>query len=238
MKNITVLAALLCGLTAGAWALSIHDVQFATSAGVDNSYPSSYLGRDVTLEGVVTATGYRNGGYFISEPVSGAWRGILIYDKRNNPSPGDLVRVSGSVAELFGMTCVQDLSAYRLLDRKRPLPMPVIVSTGQISNPLEAEAYEGVYVKLLNSTSNGSKAKSGKFMINDGSGQCSVLTGSFSDKRSLSPAVGVQFSSLTGVVAFGYGEFSLNPVSTSDIGIQQPVSTQNRSWGKIKSIYK
>lgn len=238
MRNTVVLLTLLLSLCVGAEALSIYDVQYVNSAGADNSYPSAYLGKEVTLEGIVTATNYRSGGYFISEPVSGAWRGILINDKRNNPSPGDLIRLSGRVSELFGMTCIQDLSAYRVLDRNRPLPNPVIISTGQISSSLEAEAYEGVYARLLNASSSGSKTRSGRFMVNDGSGQCSVLTGSFSDKRKLTPVVGVQFSYLVGVVAFGYGEFSLNPVSTDDIGIQQPVSTQNRSWGKIKSIYK
>jgi hypothetical protein len=64
------------------------------------------------------------------------------------------------------------------------------------------------------------------------------VTGSFGGKAVSSPAAGVQYSQIVGVVVFGYGEFSLNPISAGDISIQQPASVQNRSWGKIKSIYK
>jgi len=238
MKKTVLMISLMLSLWLGVAAVSIYDIQFATSPGVDSSYPSPYLGREVTVEGVVTAINFRNGGYFISEPVSGAWCGILINDRRNEPQPGDQIRLTGKVAELFGMTCIQDISAWRIVARNRPLPVPVIITTGQLSRADEAEAYEGVYVRVLNASSSSARARNGKFMINDGSGQCSVSMGSFTDKKTLSPAPGVLFSQIVGVVVFGFGEFSLNPISSSDIQVQQPTSVQNRSWGKIKSIYK
>ncbi len=229
---------MLLTLYAGAEALSIYNIQYTTSRGVDNSYPSPYSGKEVSLEGVVTATNYQGGGFFLSELISGAWRGIFVYDNTYKPSVGSYLRITGEVAELFGMTCIQDLSSFRILDRNRPRPNPAIISTGQLSNSLEAEAYEGVYSRVINASTSSSKTKSNRFMINDGSGQCSIALGNFGHKASSAPSVGVQYSQVAGVVVFNYGEYSLNPISSADMQVQQPVSVQNRSWGKIKSIYK
>lgn len=238
MNKILTIMAIMMSFAAMAGALTIYDIQYTNIPGVDNSYPSPYVGREVTLEGIVTATDYSQGGYFISEPISGSWRGIYIADKRNRPSQGDRIMVRGRVHESFGMTCLQDISVFRVLDRNYGLPQPLIVTTGQLSRANEAEAYEGVYVRVIGANVASSKSKAGRFTVTDGSGPCTVVTGTFSKQKSLSPATGTQFSSIVGVVVYSFSEFSLNPVMAGDTQIQQPLSTQNRSWGKIKSIYK
>ncbi len=238
MKRSILLVSVLLSLCLGAGALTIYEIQYTSSRGVDNSFPSPYLGKVVSVEGVVTAAGYRNSGFFLSENVSGAWRGIFVQTNSYTPSVGSYVRLTGEVAESYGMTCLQDIRNYRVLDRNRPLPKPVIISTGQLENPHEAEAYEGVYARLINSSVSSAKSASGKFMVTDGSGQCRITLGAFGTKPAQSPAAGTQYAQIAGIVTFGYGEYNLNPFSASDLQIQQPVSTQNRSWGKIKSIYK
>ncbi len=237
MRKSIWLTAILLSFWLGAAALNIYDVQYTANRGVDGSYPSPWLGKQVTLEGIVVATGHRGEGFFLSERISGAWRGIYVLDGKYNPSAGDFVRLSGEVAELFGMTCVRDLKSLQVLDRNRSLPSPVTISTGQLSNPMEAEAYEGVYVRILNASVTSSKGKNGRFTISDGSGQCAVALQSFGQKTS-APSVGTQYSQISGVVTFSYGEYILNPFSSSGMQFQQPVSTQSRSWGRIKSIYK
>ena len=237
---IKILIALLSilSLSVAAWAIRIYDVQFTTINGVDNSYPSPYVGKEVSLEGVVTATDYTSGGYFISEPIGGAWRGIFISDKRNRPSAGDKVLVKGRVHEHFGMTCLADISSFKVLDRNCGLPQPVLLTTSQLSRAEEAEAYEGVYVKVMGAQVSSAKSKAGRFIITDGSGKCAVKNGTFGKTKALSPAVGTTFSSIVGVVVYGFSEFTLNPIDASDTTIHQPLSIQNRSWGRIKSIYK
>lgn len=237
MKRSIWLASFMLSLCLGASALTIYDVQYTASRGVDNSYPSAYLGKQVTLEGIVTATGYRGEGFFLSEKISGAWRGIYILDSSYKPFVGNYVRLSGEVAEHFGMTCIRDLNSFRVLDGNRTLPSPAVISTGQLGSAMEAEAYEGVYVRLVNSAVTGAKARNGSFTVSDGSGQCGVVLQSFGGKAS-SPAVGTQYAQIAGVVTFSYGEYLLNPFSAAGLQVQQPVSVQNRSWGKIKSIYK
>lgn len=236
-KRIPLLIVLLL-MTTLVTAVSIYEVQYTNNPGVDSSYPSSWVGKEVVLDGIVTATNYTSGGYYISEPISGAWRGILILDKKNSPNPGDRIQVRGKVHETFGMTCIQDVNFYRVLDRGGSLPQPAIVTTGQLSRSDEAEAYEGVYVRVINVSTASAKSKAGRFRVTDGSGQCSVQTGSFGNRKTLSPSAGVQYSNIVGVVVFSFSEFSLNPVNLTDIQVQSPVSVQNRSWGKIKSIYK
>ena len=237
MKRIIWLTCLLLSFCLGAAALTIYDVQYTASRGVDGSYPSPWLGKQVTLEGIVTATGYRGEGFFLSEKVSGAWRGIYVLDSRHHPAVGSYVRLTGEVAENYGMTCLRDLSSLKVLDRNRTLPSPVVISTGQLANPMEAEAYEGVYVRLVNASVTGVKSRNASFTVNDGSGQCGITLQSFGGKAS-TPAVGTQFAQIVGLVTFSYGEYQLNPVSAGGMQVQQPVSVQNRSWGKIKSIYK
>lgn len=238
MKKVLFALISLLGLSSVALAVCIYDVQFTTSNGVDNSYPSPYVGKEVSLEGIVTATDYTAGGYFISEPISGAWRGIYIADKRNRPSAGDKILVRGRVHEHFGMTCLADVSSFKVLDRNCGLPQPVLLTTSQLSRAEEAEAYEGVYVKVVGAQVSSARGKSGRFIITDGSGQCAVKTGTFGKAKALSPAVGTNFSSIVGVVVYGFSEFTLNPIDASDTTIHQPYSIQNRSWGRIKSIYK
>jgi predicted extracellular nuclease len=122
------------------------------------------------VEGIVTAVNFTGDGYFLSEPVSGAWRGIYVWDTEHKPKTGNYLRISGEVTEYFGMTCISNLNSYRILDQQRSLPSPIIISTSQLTNPLEAEAYEGVYVRLVNVSVSSIKSKNGKFMANDGSG--------------------------------------------------------------------
>ena len=238
MRKTLLLISLLMCLAAIAGAVSIYDVQFTASSGSDGTYPSRYTGRAMSLEGIVTATNYRNGGYFINEQLNGPWRGILVLDRDSRVQIGDLVKVSGSVSEYYGMTCLQDISSTRILSSNNPLPQPLLLTSGQLSRPDEAEAYEGVYARLINSSVSSAKSASGKFMVTDGSGQCRITLGAFGAKPAQSPAAGTQYAQIAGIVTFGYGEYNLNPFSASDLQIQQPVSTQNRSWGKIKSIYK
>lgn len=218
-------------------AISIYDIQYTNIRGADNSYPSTYLGKQVTVEGIVTAVNFTGDGYFLSEPVSGAWRGIYVWDTEHKPKTGNYLRISGEVTEYFGMTCISNLNSYRILDQQRSLPSPIIISTSQLTNPLEAEAYEGVYVRLINVSVSSIKSKNGKFMANDGSGPCSVSLGNFGTKTSL-PAMGTQFLQISGIVTFSYGEYTINPISSNDLQIQQPVHIQTRSWGSIKSLYK
>lgn len=238
MRKLWFLIVMLACLGTTAQAVSIFDIQHSSTPGVDNTYPSLYVGKIVTIEGIVTAPGYKTGGYFISEPSGGPYRGILVMDRRNNPRIGDKLRITGTVSETYGMTCIENISKIRVIDSNHPLPQPMFITTGQISSYGDAEPYEGVQIKVQNVSCSSVKGGKGKFFVTDGTGQCSVNLTTFSSSPSLNPSVGSQFSSISGIVVFAFGEYSVNTVNSNGIGIQAPVYNQNRSWGKIKSIYK
>jgi predicted extracellular nuclease len=239
MTKRILLMTLFASLSILALGLSIYDIQYTSFPGSDNTYPSPYAGKRVSTEGIVTAIDYKAGGYFISEAVAGPYSGLLIIDRSSQVRVGDRVLVSGTVRETFGMTTLQDISSTEILERNHPLPHPVILTTAQLTRAMEAEAYEGVYARILSVSSSSRKTNSNRLQVSDGTGLCSVSLGSFASSRSSSSRkLGSQFSSITGIVTYSFGEFSLNPITDTDIVVNQPVSIQNRSWGRIKSIYK
>ncbi|PKN75572.1 MAG: hypothetical protein CVU49_02420 [Candidatus Cloacimonetes bacterium HGW-Cloacimonetes-2] len=237
MRKLLVLTVLLTCLGTAAWALSIFDIQYTANPGIDNTYPSQYVGRTVSVEGVVTATGYRGNGFILSETAGGPYRAIMVMERRNSVQVGDYIRISAKVSESFGMTCLEDVSAIRILDRNYPLPQPMMISTGQISSADESEAYEGVLVKVQNVSAASARASRGRFMVTDGSGQCPVVINSFSNLN-INPSAGTIFSYIQGIIVFAHSEYSLNPVSSNSFSLAAPVYNQSRSWGRIKSIYR
>ena len=135
------------------------------------------------------------------------------------------------------MTCLQDISQTKILGSDN-LPQPVLITTSQLTNSGEAEAYEGVYARFLNVVSTGNKSSQNRLKVTDGSGTCLVWNNQFGIPQKSKNTANTQYASLTGIVIYGYSEFALCPVSTSDFHILQPMSVQNRSWGSIKSIYR
>jgi hypothetical protein len=235
MKGITIALLLIGFVTLSA--VSIYQIQWTTNPGIDNTYPSTYTGRIVSVEGIVTAVSHKSEGFFISEQTGGPWRGIFIKTNQTAVSPGDKVALKGTVAEYYGMTCIQDIKAISIIDRNLPIPMPSPVTTGQIITADQAEAYEGTLVKFQNSTYTQRQAGRNVFSLNDGTGSCQIGDNIFFDK-SMNFKVGDNFNSVIGIVCYGYGVYTVNPRSRLDITVTVPVFHQNRSWGKIKSIYK
>jgi hypothetical protein len=235
MKGI-VLVLLLGGIVMLS-GISIYDIQYTTNPGRDNTYPSKYAGKAVTVEGVVTAINFKPGGFFISEPAGGPWRGIFIKTGSYRVQIGDKVILQGNVDEYFGMTCIQDIKALTVRDTNQPVPFANQVTTGQITTPDQAEAYESTLVRVQNATFVQSRGNGLRFTINDGSGACGVRDNfDFEMNRKLKS--GELFSTFKGVVCYAFGEYSINPRSSTDFLVMAPVFNQNRSWGRIKSIYK
>jgi hypothetical protein len=217
--------------------ISIFDIQYTTNPGTDNTYPSRYAGKSVTVGGIVTAINYRNGGFFISEPAGGPWRSILIKTNSLNISVGDKVVLKGTVDEYFGMTCINSVESIFIRDTNQVIPFANQVTTGQLITPDQSEAYESTLVRVQDATFVQSRGSATRFTVNDGSGSCYV-TDNFAYDLNRKFKSGELFSSLTGIISYAYGEYSLNPRYLADVSVMVPVFNQNRSWGRIKSIYK
>ncbi len=217
--------------------ISIFQIQYTTYSGRDNTFPSLYVGKVVSVEGIVTATNYQDEGFFISESAGGPWRSIYIKSENTNVRPGDKVLLKGTVAEYYGMTCLNSVSKISVVDSRRPLPFANQIASGQITTPEQAEAYECTLVRIQNATCVQNQSGNSAVTVNDGSGPCYIRNNLMSD-RMKSYKSGDVFAAFTGIVCYAFGEYSINPRYNTDISVMVPVFNQNRSWGRIKSIYK
>ncbi|MBW6516494.1 MAG: hypothetical protein K0B81_07780 [Candidatus Cloacimonetes bacterium] len=214
---------------------SIYDIQYTNNSGTDGTYPSAYRNQIVTTSGIVTATGYRNGGFFISEPEGGPWRGIYINDRSREVRLGDLVELTGEVTEQFGFTTIRNVRQLKVISSNNSLPAPALVTTGELA---VSEAYEGVLVQLANVSVSGYGNQNEVWLINDGSGLSRLGTGFINNVNTgLNISTGHSYSRVIGVVDYRFGEYRINPRNGNDL-LSSPVGVNRPSWGRIKSYYR
>lgn len=78
------------------------------------------------------------------------WSGLFIYNQTYHPTVGDLVRVTGTVNEYYGLTEISSVTSCQVLSQGNPLPAPSEINTGSLDNFSSGEQWEGVLVKVLN----------------------------------------------------------------------------------------
>jgi hypothetical protein len=181
----------------------VYDIQFTE----DPSGDSPYAGQTVTVEGIVTGSGYLGSHYFISSAEGGAWSGIYVYDDSNTPAEGDLVRFTAEVAEYFGFTELTDVSSFEVLSSGNTLPEPEMISTNDLATQ---EAYESVLVIIQNLTVTAEPNEYNEWFVDDGSGACQVDDCFGYIPESIETGSGI-FYAITGLVDYSYAEFGLNP---------------------------
>lgn len=197
--------------------VSIYDIQFTTVAD-DGTYPSLFDGQTVTTGGIVTATDYGNGRYFISSSAGGAWNGIFIYDNDHNPVLGDSIHIQGLVYEYYGITELKNLTSYETISSGNPIPAPVHISTHDLATE---EAYESVLVEITDVGVTEAFDGYDEWRVNDGSGDCIISNGiyNFADEN-IELMTAYPFSSIIGVVFYSWGEFRLHPRGLADLQSQ------------------
>jgi endonuclease I len=116
---------------------SIYDIQGQAES-------SPLLGQVVSTTGIVTANFGTN--YFLQNGP-GAWNGLFIYDPGRNPSIGDSLVLTGTIAEYYEKTELKTITGYYKISTGNALPAPVEISCIEADEP-----YEGVLVKVNNAT--------------------------------------------------------------------------------------
>ncbi len=182
----------------------IYDIQYTAEASGD----SPKLGEEVTTSGVVTAA--FSDGYFIEDPAGGAWNGLFVYDNVNAPTRGDLVQVTGTVAEFNNLTELTAITAYTLVSSGNTLPAAQTLSTANVPQ----EQWEGVLIRVETLTVTNHDLGFGEWAVNDGSGDLRV-----DDKGSYTytPVTGDPLHSVTGLVDYSFGNFKIQPRDDADI---------------------
>lgn len=235
MKKYLIIA---IGLTICKFAFaqtSIYDIQYTTNAG-DGTYPSSYNGQIVTTGGIVTATNYLTGQYFISSPQGGAWNGLFVYSNSYSPNIGDNILITGLILEYQGYTEIKDLTYFSVISTGNALPETTNISTGEVTS----EAYEGVLVEVNSCNVSNVYDTGGSWKVDDSSGACDISTGIFNLKEYGFPMiVNYPFNQIVGVIGVNSGNKKLHPRSIDDIKSGDNaliISTDNKSVYDNSSI--
>lgn len=194
---------------------SIRDIQYTT----DPTGASPLNGQVVTVTGIVTAEhrgdNPNNGGisnaYFFMQDAPEPWSGIQVFYNATLVAEGDSITVTGTVNEYYRQTQIKDVTSFTRHATRRKLPPPLEVTTGQAAT----EAYEGCLVRVTNVTVVQTDIGTYKnWKVDDGSGAILIDTRA---KYFYTPAVGAPIRSLTGIVLYASGAFSIAPRLAWDI---------------------
>lgn len=211
--------------------LTIQDVQYSPfGSGI-----SAYNAYEVTVSGIVTADTSDFGNMVYVQNGSGPWSGIRVFGTdADNVKKGDHVTVTGIVNESFGVTRLGSLdqgAAVVVNSSGNPVPEPSVVNTGTVDlNPggvVDAEQWESVLIRYENVTVSNYNADGnnnfGEMLVDDGTGEARVELedGNHSFGNGSVPSLivintGDQFTSLTGILHYSYGNFKLNPRNDGD----------------------
>jgi len=137
----------------------IHDIQ-------GDGFSSPMVGQLVTIEGVVVGDfqqddNYPNAtydndidGYFVQEEDVDAdanpatSEGIFVSDNANDMAVGDVVKVAGTVAEVFGLTRIQDVTSAEVIVPVKDTTVTAASVALPFTDNLDFESVEGMSVVL------------------------------------------------------------------------------------------
>jgi hypothetical protein len=192
--------------------IPISAIQDTTGTG---SPDSPLDGQVVTVEGIVSAESWAFGNnYYFIQDRNAPWCGIKVYDSDRGNTYGDSVRITATVDEYYGMTELVDVTEYVRLDSGKTVD-PIVVTTAEIATGgINAEAYEGVLVRVENAEITNANLGYGEWEINDGSGACRV-----DDAASyyFSPEKYDSVKNVTGVLDYSYNDTKIQPRLAYDV---------------------
>lgn len=191
--------------------VTIYDIQFTE----DSSGDSPYVDQEVTTTGIVTGVGFSgyDDNFTISTPEGGPWNSVYVYMSGTTVAVGDEVEVTGTVEEYSGFT---EISGYTnsvtvdILSSGNAVPDPIIKTIQQLNSE---EANESVLIRIENVSVVEGPDDYNQWYVTDGTDTGQIDDGLFSYPN---PSVGDVFSSITGIVDYGYEEYGVNPRDASD----------------------
>jgi len=222
--------------------VTIKDVQYSPFGG---GY-SGYTNYEVTINGIITADSSDVKGFgstsFARNYIQygeGPWSGLQISfgdplgtELYANLERGDDVTMTGTIQESFGVTRINNVTAYTINSQGNPLPSPAILTTGEIGTggdgDPEKEQWESVLVQYQNSeiTNINADAPSnyGEMYVDDGTGDTRVEledgNNSFHNGSGSPGTILVQqyatFDQLIGIMYYSFEDYKLVPRNDND----------------------
>jgi len=203
--------------------IPIYDLQYTTTIGA-GCYDSPYYNEIVTTIGVVS--GLYNGmdtRFAIQDASSSLWSGIYCHDAGSGVAVGDSVAVTGQVNEYYGFGQIVSPSVTVL--GTGTAVAPLVITTADLGSQgcdPDAEAYEGVWLRINNVTIIGGPS-SGDYWGQSGTGDsCYIQDNGYDDGVALYDdlplTVGYTYEYLVGIGYYAYDHYRLAPTNPADIG--------------------
>ena len=209
--------------------VSIHDIQYTTTA----PYDSPYNNQIINTGGIVTGK-YSKG--FFMQSGSGAWNGILVFDSAVAVSlnRGDSVALTGMVTEYYNMTEIKNIVSYSVVSTGNAEPIASNVTAATVKN----EQYESVLVKTDEVACVVPPNTYGEWQVSEGFtgyDTCTVDDLLFSYNPPSCNAVDISYK-IKGALYYSYGNFMIEPRDSNDIEIITGINEHGYDYGNI-SIY-
>lgn len=200
--------------------LSIKDIQWTPFRNGN----SPYLGYEVTVSGIITASPDDILGDYVIQTNQAPWSGILVDDAANLPQRGDSVRVTGTVQENFTYTILSSVTAFESLGGGYKIE-PLKLTTGQAADGSpEAESYEGVLLEFNNVVVSDPfpdrTANFGEMTIDDGSGGYRVgddFSIAYRGNLDSTFAKNDRIEKIIGIGNYSFYHYKLDPRNNEDV---------------------
>ena len=235
--------------------VNIRDVQYSPFGG---GY-SGYTNYNVTLHGIVTSDtsdihGFGSTSFLRSyiQDGAGPWSGIefsfggQLGTELLNLKRGDKVSLNGTIQESYGVTIINNITAYNIISSNNPLPDPQILTTGEMGlggdGEVTKEEWESVLVEYDNPTITSINADGGsnfgEILVSDGTGDTRVeledgnnsyYNGSI-EPGTILVQLGAHFQKLKGIMYYSFSNYKLVPRKDDDfVGYTTAVKNENSS---------
>jgi hypothetical protein len=235
--------------------VNIRDVQYSPFGG---GY-SGYTNYNVTLNGVVTSDtsdikGYGTTSFLRSyiQDGQGPWSGIefsfggSLGTELLNLKRGDLVSLTGTIQESFGVTIINNVTAYNVISSGNDLPAPHIITTGEIGlggdGEVTKEQWESVLVEydnpVITSINADGGSNFGEILVSDGTGDTRVeledgnnsYHNGSGEPGTILVQLGAHFQKLIGVMYYSFSNYKLVPRKDDDfVGYTTAVKDEHSS---------
>jgi len=174
-------------------------------------------GNTVETRGIVTAVSGSN--FFIQvpedehDPVLGyAFSGIYVYNAPTSPQVGDVVTVTGTLQDYYGLLEIASVTTVQVESSANPLPTPVVVTPADIATGGQyADDYNAVLVRVDGVTVLDTSLGYGEFLVT-GNLRIDDLLYAYP-----LPTIGDQFETITGILFYGFSNSKLEPRSAADM---------------------
>lgn len=215
MPKKVIIIFFLVVLLQTAFGQSIMDIQQTGVPGDDNTYPSTYVGQQVTISPVTIGVKGFDGSdsnMFAFDLNPGIWNGIYLNNANNTVNLKTMVSITGTVSENNGMTELTNATITVINNGPFDITSNTI-TIGQLQDPSIAEQYESSLVKINNLVYNGN-TEGDYWMATDGENNEIRIGKGFFESN---PEIDDDFGSISGIFVYENNNFVVHPRNEADL---------------------